>query len=437
MTSAPATTATPWPAPRARSPVHASVELPGSKSLTNRALVLAALADGPSSIHRPLRARDTLLMVEALRSVGVSIDDTPGGWRVVPGRLAGPADVDCGLAGTVMRFLPPLAALAEGVVRFDGDQHARQRPMAPMIAALRGLGVTVDDRGRGSLPFAVHGSSGAPGGTVTLDASGSSQFISGLLLAGSRYDSGVDVRHRGRPLPSQPHIAMTVGQLRVRGVDVDVSESHRWVVHPGRVRAADVIIEPDLSNAAPFLAAALVTAGTVTLPAWPRETDQPGDALPDLLARMGAQVDVSDRGLTVTGGAEIHGIDADLRDVGELTPVIAALCALADGPSKLLGIAHLRGHETDRLAALTTQINRLGGNVVETADGLEVHPRPLRGGLFDTYDDHRMAHAAAVLGLAVPGIEVVNVASTRKTHPDFLGAWTALLGRSSRERGRA
>jgi 3-phosphoshikimate 1-carboxyvinyltransferase len=300
-----------------------------------------------------------------------------------------------------------------------------------MIAALRDLGVTVDDRGRGCLPFAVHGSSGAPGGTVTLDASGSSQFVSGLLLAGSRYDRGVDVQHRGRLLPSRPHIAMTVAQLRIRGVDVDVSETNRWVVRPGQVRAADVTIEPDLSNAAPFLAAAVVTGGTVTVPAWPRRTEQAGNALPSLLVLMGAGVDLTDRGLTVSGGGEIHGIDADLHEVGELTPVIAALCALADGPSNLSGIGHLRGHETDRLAALTTQINRLGGDAVETADGLRIHPRPLRGGLFDTYDDHRMAHAAAVLGLAVPGIEVVNVSCTRKTHPDFLGAWEALLGRET------
>jgi 3-phosphoshikimate 1-carboxyvinyltransferase len=423
--------AAPWPAPLARRPIDATLALPGSKSLTNRALVLASLSDGPSTITAPLRARDTLLMVAALRALGVVIEDiatTSDAWQVVPSRLAGPAEIDCGLAGTLMRFVPPLAALADGVVRFDGDEQARLRPMGPMITALRDLGVTVEDSGRGALPFSVVGSSQVAGGPVTLDASGSSQFVSGLLLAGSRYERGVDVRHQGRRVPSYPHIAMTVEQLRLRGVDVDVSGPDRWVLRPGTIRAADVTVEPDLSNAAPFLAAALVTGGTVTVTGWPRHTQQAGDALRHLLGSMGAGVELGDEGLAVSGGGRILGIDADLHEVGELTPVIAALCALADGPSHLVGIAHLRGHETDRLAALSTQLNALGGDVVETADGLDIDPRPLHGGVFHTYDDHRIAHAAAVVGLAVPGIEIDDIGTTAKTHPDFPEAWLALLG---------
>jgi 3-phosphoshikimate 1-carboxyvinyltransferase len=300
--------------------------------------------------------------------------------------------------------------------------------MGPLITALRTLGVTVEDGGRRSLPFSVVGTSRVAGGPVNLDASGSSQFVSGLLLAGSRYDRGVDVRHEGRRVPSYPHIAMTVEQLRLRGVEVDVRGSDRWVLRPGPIRAADVTVEPDLSNAAPFLAAALVTGGTVTVPGWPRHTQQAGDTLRDLLASMGAGVELGDGGLVVRGAGRILGIDSDLHDVGELTPVIAALCALADGPSRLVGIAHLRGHETDRLAALSTQLNALGGAVVQTADGLDIRPSPLHGGVFRTYDDHRIAHAAAVLGLAVPGIEIDDIATTAKTYPDFPDAWLALLG---------
>ncbi len=430
-TPLPSAPAVPWPAPLARRPLDATLVLPGSKSLTNRALVLAALGDGPSTITSPLRARDTLLMVAALRALGLVIEDIgtpPGAWRVAPRRLAGPADIDCGLAGTLMRFVPPLAALADGVVRFDGDAHARLRPMGPMITALRDLGVTVEDGGGHSLPFSVVGSSRVAGGPVTLDASGSSQFVSGLLLAGSRYDRGIDVRHEGRRVPSHPHIAMTVEQLRLRGVEVDVRGPDRWVLRPGPIRATDVSVEPDLSNAAPFLAAALVTGGTVTVPGWPRHTQQAGDALRDLLASMGARVELGDPGLVVRGAGRILGIDADLHEVGELTPVIAALCALAEGPSHLVGIAHLRGHETDRLAALSTQLNALGGAVVQTADGLDIRPSPLHGGVFRTHDDHRIAHAAAVVGLAVPGIEIDDIATTAKTYPDFPEAWLALLG---------
>lgn len=416
----------PWPAPRALAPVRGTVEVPGSKSLTNRALVLAALADGPSVLRRALRSRDTRLMVSALTTLGASIDAEGEDWTVTPGAFTGPAQVDCGLAGTVMRFVPPVATLAHGPITFDGDPHARTRPMGAMLAALRELGVRVDDDGRGALPFTVLGTGGARGGSVALDASASSQFVSALLLAGARYDRGVDVRHVGEPVPSLPHIEMTVDQLRRRGVEVDDSEPDRWRVLPGPVQSLDVDIEPDLSNAAPFLAAAMVTGGEVTVPGWPRTTTQAGDALREILDRMGGEVALDERGLTVRGPEKVRGVDLDLHDIGELTPVLAALCALADSPSRLRGIAHIRGHETDRIAALATEIDRLGGDVEETPDGLVIRPSPLHGGRFATYDDHRMAHAGAVLGLAVDGVLVENVATTAKTHPDFAGAWSRL-----------
>ncbi|MFC5185279.1 3-phosphoshikimate 1-carboxyvinyltransferase [Actinomadura harenae] len=423
-----------WVAPVAHGPVNAVVPLPGSKSMTNRALILAATASGSSRIGHPLASRDTRLMAHALRALGADVLETDTAaedgqdWLVDPGeRLRGPADIDVGLAGTVMRFLPPVAALADGDVAIDGDPYARRRPMGPILDALRALGADIDDGGRGALPFTVRGRGGLRGGTVTLDASASSQLISGLLLSAPRFGEGVEVRHEGPPVPSAPHLAMTVAMLREAGAVVDDTRPDVWRVEPGALKGRDWDIEPDLSNAAQFLGAALVTGGRVTVPGWPPATTQPGDALRGLLADMGGEVALGADGLTVRGGSGFHGLTADLHDVGELTPVLTALAALADGPSRLTGIAHLRGHETDRLAALVTEINGLGGDVRELPDGLEIHPRPLSGGVFHTYDDHRMVMAGAVLGLAVPGVRVENVGTVGKTLPDFTERWASML----------
>jgi len=427
------TYADPWPAPRARGPVDAVVSLPGSKSLTNRALVIAALADGPSVVRRALRSRDTSLMAAALTALGAAVDTSGDDWRVTPGPFDRDADVDCGLAGTVLRFVPPVAALSTKRVGFDGDPHMRLRPVGEVLAALRLLGVTILDDGRGSLPFTLQGSGAVPGGQVVIDASASSQFVSALLLAGARYDKGVDVLHDGKPVPSMPHIDMTVSLLRRHGVEVDDAEPNRWQVSPGPVTARDTEIEPDLSNAAPFLALAAATGGSVTVRDWPRETTQAGDGLRDLLARMGCTVDLRDGRLTVTGPAELEGIDADLHDVGELTPVVAALSALATSPSVLRGIAHIRGHETDRLAALDTELSALGARVSQTDDGLTIHPRLLHGGTWSTYADHRMAQAGALLGLVVPDIEIDDISVTTKTMPEFPELWAKMLADSVAE----
>ncbi|TDU91793.1 3-phosphoshikimate 1-carboxyvinyltransferase [Kribbella voronezhensis] len=416
-----------WPAPRPQGAVSGRVTVPGSKSISNRALILAAIADGPSTLSGLLAARDTSLMRSALVSLGVGISERDGLVTVTPGSLKGPASVDCGLAGTVMRFVPPVAALADGVVAFDGDPYARERPMDVILGALRTLGVQIDDQGTGRMPYSVNGSGSVRGGKVTLDASGSSQFVSALLLAGARYDEGVDLRHDGKPVPSQPHLDMSVAMLRERGVQVDDSEPNRWVVAPGPIRALDTAIEPDLSNAAPFLAAAVVTGGSVTVTGWPAETTQPGGQLPEIFTRFGAEVSLSEDGLTVRGTGRIQGVDLDLSEVGELSPVLAAVAVLADGPSYLRGIAHLRNHETDRLAALETEFNALGGDVNQTPDGLEIRPKPLHGGLFGTYHDHRMAHAAAVVGLAVDGLAIENIGTTAKTMPEFPDLWSALV----------
>ncbi|MFE5301499.1 3-phosphoshikimate 1-carboxyvinyltransferase [Streptomyces sp. NPDC056632] len=427
-----------WPAPYAGGAVDATVTVPGSKSVTNRALVLAALAAEPGWVRRPLRSRDTLLMAEALRTLGVKIEEGVGpdgsgeAWRVIPAGLRGPATVDVGNAGTVMRFLPPVAALADGPVRFDGDPRSHERPLHGVIDALRALGARIDDDARGALPMTVHGAGGLQGGVVETDASSSSQFVSALLLSGARFNHGVEVRHVGDRLPSLPHIRMTVDMLRAVGAQVDEpehgGEPDVWRVAPSALLGRDLVVEPDLSNAQPFLAAALVTGGRVTVPDWPERTTQPGDALREIFTAMGGSCELTERGLTFTGSGRIHGIDIDLGEVGELTPGIAAVAALADSPSTLRGVAHLRLHETDRLAALTKEINGLGGDVTETGDGLHIRPRPLRGGVFHTYHDHRMATAGALLGLVVKGVEIENVSTTEKTLPDFPRMWTEMLG---------
>ncbi|MBB4891396.1 3-phosphoshikimate 1-carboxyvinyltransferase [Streptomyces olivoverticillatus] len=437
MTESPAHTDL-WPAPLASGAVDATVTVPGSKSVTNRGLVLAALAAEPGWLRRPLRSRDTVLMAEALRALGVGIEEGVGpdgtgeAWRVIPAGLHGPATVDVGNAGTVMRFLPPVATLADGPVRFDGDPRSYERPLHGVIDALRALGARIDDNDRGALPMTVHGAGALDGGPVEIDASSSSQFVSALLLSGPRFNQGVEVRHVGAALPSLPHIRMTVDMLRAAGAQVDTPESggepNVWRVSPSALLGRDLVVEPDLSNAAPFLAAALVTGGRVTIPDWPERTTQPGDALREIFTAMGGSCELTEAGLTFTGTGRIRGIEADLHEVGELTPVIAAVAALADSESVLSGIAHLRLHETDRLAALAKEINELGGDVTETADGLRIRPRTLHGGVFHTYEDHRLATAAAVIGLAVDGVQVENVATTAKTLPDFPELWTGMLG---------
>jgi 3-phosphoshikimate 1-carboxyvinyltransferase len=426
-----------WPALfRGSQPVQAFVVIPGSKSVTNRALILAAQADSPSILRRPLVSRDSELMVAGLRALGVGIVESNvvvNGieelqWKITPAPLRGGVKIDVGNAGTVMRFLPPLAALATGEVAFDGDPRSYERPLGPVIKALEELGISIQHDGRYSLPLKLQGTGNIPGGALTIDASASSQFLSALLLVAPSFENGIIATHKGGSLPSMPHIEMTVEMLREFGAQVNVDESAQsWSVKPGKLHGKELVIEPDLSNAAPFLSMAMVCGGSVTIADWPHTTTQPGDQLRSIFTQMGATVSMNEKGLTLTGNGVIHGIDIDLHDVGELTPSIAAIAALADSPSHLRGIAHLRLHETDRLAALTREINALGGNVVEEESALHITPAPLHGGVFHTYDDHRLATAGAVLGLVIRGIEVENIATTRKTLPDFPGLWSSLL----------
>jgi 3-phosphoshikimate 1-carboxyvinyltransferase len=431
-----------WSAPVCPEPVDAVVEVPGSKSITNRALILAALSDGPSRIGRALRSRDTDLMAEALRTLGVGIttheiDDATVDLEVVPHylRTERPTTIDVGLAGTVMRFLPPVAALAHGDLAFDGDRAARRRPMATLIEALRDVGVDVEDAGRGLLPILVHGTGRVPGGEVMLDASRSSQFVSALLLSGARFEAGITIRHVGGPVPSTPHIDMTIAMLadhgvRVRSVEESEISGHSrrtWHVDPCDLAAIDRVIEPDISNALPFIAAALATGGRILIRHWPRESIQPTEQVLDVIRAFGGQISTADNSLEVIGPAELSGVQADLRDIGETAPTFAALAALAGEPSSLHGIAHLRGHETDRLAALHAEISALGGQIEQTDDALLFRPASLSGNDFRTYEDHRMATCAAILGLRVPGIRVENIETTAKTLPGFPQRWNALL----------
>ena len=424
-------TANRWAAPtKTDGAINAVVSLPGSKSLTNRELVLSALADSPSVLHAPLDSRDSQLMISALRSLGVVIEATsPTTLKITPpSEVSRNAVIDTGLAGTVMRFVPPMAALNNGKIEFDGDAAARRRPMNVTIDSLRALGAEVEDHGTGSLPFTVVGHGKVAGGELTIDASSSSQFVSGLLLSAARFENGLTLRHQGEHLPSLPHIDMTLETLRNRGVKVSNPEPAVWRVEPGSIHGCDVVIEPDLSNAGPFLAAAMVAGGEVTIPLWPAKTTQVGDEFDGILQQMGAKITRSEKGLTISGTGKVHGIEIDLSIGGELTPVIAALAAIADTPTRISGVAHLRGHETDRLAALSTEINRIGGICRETADGLEIDPsNNLHGALWHTYEDHRMATAGAIIGLRVPGIVVEDITTTSKTMPNFAELWAGML----------
>ena len=442
-----------WLAPRAREPVRAVVRLPGSKSMTNRALVLAALSDRPAEITGPLAARDTALMADALRALGCRITETPGSWLVEPvpavtppragsreaGRPGRPGiTIDVGNAGTVLRFIPPVAALTSADVTFRGDPRASERPIGPLLTALRSMGVTISDTGTGALPFVVRGRGGVAGGTATMDASASSQLVSGLLLAAARFGAGAEIRHVGPPVPSEPHIDMTVQMLRAAGVDVRAPAAggvtrRTWRVMPGPIRAGKIDVEPDLSNAVPFLAAALATGGEVTVAGWPADSLQPAARIIELLRSMGADVRATGDGLRVSGSGRIRGVGADLSEVGELTPVLTALAALASTPSEFTGIGHLRRHESDRLAALAGEIGKLGGDVTELADGLRIRPAPLHGDAeFDSHDDHRLVMAAAVLGLVTDGVRVINAATVGKTFPDFSRCWTEILTPTAR-----
>jgi len=412
-------------------PINSKITIPGSKSATNRALILAAIAKTPSRLRKPLSSRDADLMVKGLQSLGCNIEElkTEQGfdYQITPQKLSGPTQIDVGNAGTVMRFLPPIASLATGLVHFDGDARSHERPLGPVIKALEQLGASIEHGNKFRLPLTINGSGEIKGGEVEVDASASSQFISALMLLGPATKNGLTIKNIGETLPSMPHIEMTIQMLRQFGATVEICENS-WTVASGDLLGQDLTIEPDLSNAAPFMAAAMICGGCVQILDWPKLTSQPGDQLRDIFKKMGATIEQSDEGLRISGSGNINGIDIDLHDVGELTPSIAAVAALASSPSTLRGIAHLRLHETDRLAALANEINNLGGDVTEGPGELLIKPAKLVvSQIFKSYEDHRMATAGAIIGLAVKDLVVENIETTKKTLPDFPGMWQEML----------
>ena len=412
-------------------PINAKISIPGSKSATNRALILAAIAKTPSRLRKPLSSRDADLMVKGLQSLGCKIDEikTEQGfdYQITPQKLSGPTQIDVGNAGTVMRFLPPIASLATGLIHFDGDARSHERPIEPVIKALEQLGASIEHGNKYRLPLTINGSGQIKGGEVEVDASASSQFISALMLLGPATMNGLTIKNTGKTLPSMPHIEMTIQMLRQFGATVEVGQNS-WTVKAGDLLGQDLTIEPDLSNAAPFMAAVMICGGSVEILDWPKSTSQPGDQLRDIFAKMGAKIEQNNEGLKISGSGKINGIDIDLHDVGELTPSIAAVAALASSPSTLRGIAHLRLHETDRLAALANEINNLGGDVTEGPGELLIKPAKLVASqIFKSYEDHRMATAGAIIGLAVKDLKVENIETTKKTLPDFPGMWQEML----------
>ena len=422
-----------YAAPTAPDPVHATVTIPGSKSLTNRELIIAAIADGPGRLISPLHSDDSRRMVDALRALGVGIEEVDAGGEfgpdlvVTPAKLGGGTTIDCGQAGTVMRFIAPLAGLAQKDVHLTAHETALHRPMGGLISALRDLGVDIDDEGTWALPFTIRGHGRIRGGRVEIDASASSQFVSGLLLAAPRFDVGLHLVHTGEHLPSLPHIDMTIEALSRRGIRIERPATGEWLVEAGVPRAKEIAIEPDLSNAAPFLAAALVTGGSVSVTGWPVHSTQPGHLLPEILQAMGAHVGRHSGTLTVRAGNGIHGVDLDLSAASELTPTLVGLAVFADAPTTIRGIGHIRLHETDRIAALIENVRALGGEAEELADGLRIIPRPLHGGTWAAYHDHRMATTGALIGLRVAEVEIDDIGTTAKTLPEFTLLWERML----------
>ena len=412
-------------APQAAGPISGAISIPGSKSLTNREILLSALAEGTSVLNKPLISRDSQLMLDAMKALGAEVTPRADSVKIAPATLNKDASIHCGLAGTVMRFVPLVAALNNGKITFDADKEAKARPLQGVFDALDQLGVNYE-KGSDSFPFAVIGNAGTNATEVTLDASKSSQFVSALMLVAPKLEKGLVINHQGDSLPSIPHIEMTISCLEQRGVSVQKLSEASWKVFPGQISARDLVIEPDLSNAGAFLAAVMVAGGDLLVKDWPKQTTQVGKQYIEILGRMGAKFEFSSEGLKISSTGELHGIQADLSEAGELTPTIAALAALADTPSKLSGIAHLRGHETDRLRALAAEINRVGGDCVETEDGLVINPKKISGGEWRTYHDHRMATTGAILGLRAP-IDIENVETTAKTMPDFKDMWLELI----------
>lgn len=420
-----------WIAPQPTAELRGTVALPGSKSASARALVLAALANRPGVLRGVLDSRDTHLMRTGLTQLGAQFTDlSDGTLRVDPiDQVRGGSTIDVGLAGTVLRFLPPIAALAPVATTFVGDPAVSSRPVGPLLDALCVLGARVSRPFE--VPFSISGGQVLSGNSVNLDSSASSQFLTALLLVGARLDRGLRIRLSSPTVPSMPHVKMTAAMLGQRGVAVTRPDDHSWIVEPGPIAGTDQTIEPDLTNAATFLAAAVICGGRLST-AWPEDSLQASDQLAAVLSAFGATLSYdgsgAERTLTVEGPSTPLGAELDLSAISEITPVAAAIAAVSTGESHLYGVGHIRGHETDRLSALTTELSRLGVAVTEEVDGLRIQPQPRYPVVWHSYADHRMAHAGALIGLVTPGLQVDDIACTTKTMPDFPQRWAQLIG---------
>jgi 3-phosphoshikimate 1-carboxyvinyltransferase len=414
-----------------RGPVDATVTVPGSKSLTNRALVCAALAAGTSVLDGVLVADDTLAMAEALARLGATVELDGATRRATVtgtgGRLRpGPVALDMRLSGTTSRFLLPVVALGEGRYTVDGRPPLRARPMGPVLGGIEALGAAVEHLGEpGHLPVVVSAPGGLAGGAVTVAGDTSSQFLSGLLLAAPYAGEGVRVAVAG-PLVSRPFVDLTLAVMAAFGVEVGVAAGPTFAVPPGRYRAGRHRVEPDASAASYLLAVAAVAGGRVTVEGLAAGSRQGDARFADLLGAMGARVERTGTSTTVTGGGRLRGLGTvDMADMPDMAQTLAAVAVFADAPTRVTGVELIRWHETDRIAAVVTELRRAGIEAEEAHDGFTVHPGTPRPARIRTYDDHRMAMSFALLGLRAPGIEIADPGCVAKTFPGF---WEALDG---------
>jgi 3-phosphoshikimate 1-carboxyvinyltransferase len=414
--------------------IRGRIRPPGSKSITNRALVCAALADGASTLTGALDSEDTRVMVAALGQLGIEVEVRDAGKTLVVHGTAGQipaleADLYCANSGTTLRFLTALVTLGHGSFRLDGIERMRQRPIEDLLRALNQLGTfAAAENGDGCPPVVVHANS-LRGGEATIRGDISSQFLSGLLMATPAARSAIEISIEGT-LVSQPYVHMTLAVMRAFGVEVETSESPiRFSIMPQPYRATDYPIEPDASAASYFWATAAVTGGSVTVDRLSNESLQGDVAFVDYLELMGCNVRREADSITVTGG-QLRGIDTDMNAISDTVQTLAVVALFAEGPTTIRNVAHIRHKETDRIAAAATELRKLGAKVIERDDGLTIEPGQLRGATIDTYNDHRMAMSFALAGLRVPGVRIANPKCVEKTYPRFFDDLSALIARS-------
>lgn len=403
-------------------PLSASIRPPGSKSITNRALVCAALAEGTSVLRGALDSDDTRVMIAALQKLGLIISLSDGGETLMVVGCGGrfptrEAEMFVGNSGTTIRFLTALVALGQGRFRLDGVERMRQRPIGDLLATLNELGANARSGSNNDCPPVVVEARGLRGGKASIRGDISSQFLSGLLMAAPYSEQGVDLVVEG-PLVSQPYVTMTLGVMAAFGVDARTASLARFHIPPGRYVAREYAIEPDASAASYFWGAAAVAGGSVTVEGLSRAALQGDVAFCDCLASMGCGVAFEPGRITITGGT-LTGIDIDMNAISDTVPTLAVVALFASGPTTIRGVAHIRHKETDRIGDLARELRRLGASVEEFVDGLKITPAPLHGAQIETYNDHRMAMSFSLAALRVPGVFIKNPSCAEKTYPRY------------------